>query len=47
MEREDLISRVILSSIPLRQLNEVSKPIGFASGCLIDYFGKSIILPVA
>jgi hypothetical protein len=47
MEREDWISKVILSSIPLRQLNEVRKPVGFASACLIDYFGKRIILSVA
>jgi hypothetical protein len=47
MEREDWISKVILSSIPLRQLNEARKPVGFASGCLVDYFGKRIILSVA
>jgi len=35
-----------LSSIPLRQLDGSSMPIGFASGCLIDYLGKRLILSV-
>ncbi len=47
MEREEWISKIILSSIPLRQLNEMRKPIGFASGCLIDYCGKRLVLTVA
>ncbi len=47
MKREEWISKIILSSIPLRQLNEMRKPIGFASGCLIDYCGKRLVLTVA
>ncbi|MET0465869.1 MAG: hypothetical protein ABW007_22090 [Chitinophagaceae bacterium] len=47
MEIENWISKITLSSIPLRQLNEVGIPINFASGCLIDYCGKRIILTVA
>ena len=35
-----------LSSIPLRQLDSAGMPIGFASGCLIDYLGMRIILSV-
>jgi hypothetical protein len=47
MEREEWISKIILSCISLRQLNELRKPVGFASGCLIDYFNKRIVLTVA
>lgn len=47
MEREDWIAKIILSSIPLRQLDEMRTPINFASGCLIDYHGKRIVLTVA
>lgn len=47
MHREDWIKKVTMSSVPLRQLNELRQPIGFASGCLIDYYGKRIILSVA
>lgn len=47
MEREDWIAKLILSSIPLRQLSHLRQPVGFASGCLIDYSGKRLILTVA
>jgi hypothetical protein len=47
MTREEWICKIILSSIPLRQLNEMRKPIGFGSGCLIDYCGKRLILTAA
>lgn len=47
MDREDWIAKIILSSIPLRQLDEKRMPINFASGCLIDYHGKRIVLTVA
>ena len=35
-----------LSCIPLRKLDDSLMPIGLASGCLIDYLGKRIILSV-
>lgn len=47
MERNEWISRIMLSSVPLRQLNHMRQPVGFASGCLIDYSGKRLILTVA
>lgn len=47
MEKKDWVSKIILSSIPIRQLDELRKPVGFASGCLIDYFNKRIIMTVA
>lgn len=47
MKREDWISTIKLSSIPLRQLDENLSPIGSASGCLIDYGGKRLILTVS
>lgn len=47
MKREDWIAKLILSSIPLRQLNHLRQPVGFASGCLIDYSGKRLVLTVA
>jgi hypothetical protein len=47
MDRNEWISEIILSSIPLRQFNHMRQPVGFASGCLIDYSGKRMILTVA
>ena len=35
-----------LSSIPLRKLDPVGYPIGIASGCLIDYLDRKILLSV-
>ena len=35
-----------LSSIPLRKIDKQLMPIGIASGCLIDYKGKRILLTV-
>lgn len=47
MDRKEWISEIILSSIPLRQFNHKRQPVGFASGCLVDYSGKRMILTVA
>ena len=38
--------RLFVSSVPLVELNADRKPIGFGSGCLIDYAGKRILLSV-
>jgi hypothetical protein len=38
--------RLSLSSVPLVRLNEENKPDGFASGALIDYGGKRVLLTV-
>lgn len=35
-----------LSSVPLVRLNDQSLPTGFASGCLINYYGKRLLLTV-
>jgi len=45
-EHDEWIRLLQLSCIPLRQLDGSGMPIGFASGCLIDYLGKRIILSV-
>lgn len=47
MEREDWKEKIILSSIPLRQLDEKKYPICSASGCIISYSSKRLILTVA
>ncbi|NOZ47099.1 MAG: hypothetical protein GXO79_10010 [Chlorobi bacterium] len=47
MTKEDWAAKLILSSIPLRQLGVERMPIGFASGCLIDYHDKRLILTVS
>jgi hypothetical protein len=35
-----------LTSIPLRQLNPANRPIGFASGCLVQYHESRLLLTV-
>ena len=40
------LQKLLISSIPLRKLNEQDFPIGIASGCLIDYLDTRIILSV-
>ncbi|WP_148894051.1 hypothetical protein [Geothermobacter ehrlichii] len=45
-DKDKWLHKLQLSSIPLRKLNEELMPIGIASGCLIDYLGKRIILSV-
>lgn len=47
MTKEDWAAKLILSSIPLRQLGADRMPIGFASGCLVDYHEKRLILTVS
>ncbi|HDL01040.1 MAG TPA: hypothetical protein ENH23_02275 [candidate division Zixibacteria bacterium] len=47
MAKEDWAAKLILSSIPLRQLGVDRMPVGFASGCLIDYNDKRLILTVS
>lgn len=36
-----------LSSVPLVRLNDQRLPTGFASGCMIDYSGKRVLLTVS
>ena len=45
-DQQAWLNRVLLSSIPLRKINNQMQPIGIASGCLIDYLGSRIILSV-
>lgn len=37
---------VLVTSIPLRKLDSFEFPVGFASGCLIDYRGRRFFLSV-
>lgn len=37
---------VLVTSFPLRRLDESDMPVGFASGCLVDYRGKRFLLSV-
>jgi hypothetical protein len=47
MTSTDFSTRLYLSSVQLNRLDDMQKPAGFASGCLIDYFGKRVLLTVA
>ena len=46
MNKSDYEQYVKLSSIPLRKIDRSLMPIAIASGCLIDYEGKRIMLAV-
>ncbi|MBN1274523.1 MAG: hypothetical protein JXB26_19860 [Candidatus Aminicenantes bacterium] len=46
MDYDAFFEYVKLSSIPLRKLDNNSMPIGLASGCLIDYKKRRILLTV-
>ncbi len=46
MEKEDLIFRTILSCVPLRQIGENGMPMNYASGAIINYCKKKVILSV-
>jgi hypothetical protein len=37
---------VLITSIPLRRLDDSNLPVGIASGCLVDYCGKRFLLSV-
>jgi hypothetical protein len=43
----DFYKYLWLSSVPLVRLNGQRLPTGFASGCLIDYYGKRVLLTVS
>lgn len=45
-EQTEWLKSVQRSSIPLRRVNEELLPQGIASGCLINYLGKRILLSV-
>jgi len=47
MSLSDFQKRLWLSSVPLVRLNEQRLPAGIASGCLIDYSGKRLLLTVS
>ena len=47
MQNDDFNRRLWLSSVPLVRLNEQDMPDDIASGCLIDYFGKRLLLTVS
>lgn len=40
-------SKLEVSSVPLAKLNDANLPEGFASGCLMDYYGRRLLLTVA
>lgn len=40
-------STLEVSSVPLAKINESNLPDGFASGCLMDYYGRRLLLTVA
>ena len=46
MTREEWIDKIVLSSIPRKQINERGMPINYASGCIISYVGKRLLLTV-
>jgi hypothetical protein len=47
MAGADFNERLRLSSVQLNLLDKKKTPVGFASGCLIDYHGKRVLLTVA
>jgi len=47
MNSTDFHNFLWLSSVPLVRLNEQGVPDGNGSGCLVDYYGKRILLTVA
>ena len=47
MNQDDFIAKIFQSSVPLRRLDNNNLPTGFASGCLIDYSEKRILLTVS
>ncbi len=46
MNQEDLIFKTILSCVPLRQIGENGMPVNHASGVIVNYCGKKVILSV-
>ena len=46
MNTDELKSRIVLSSIPLRKLGANNLPIDSAMGCLVQYAGKVLVLTV-
>lgn len=46
MKEEDLIFKTILSCVPLRQIGENGMPINYASGVIINYCNKKVIMSV-
>ena len=47
MSKEEFEKLLYLSSVQLNQLNAERRPIGFASGALIKYHGKRLLLTVS
>ncbi|MFA5804266.1 MAG: hypothetical protein WC879_06450 [Melioribacteraceae bacterium] len=47
MTEDELNLHILLSSIPLKELDDNKMPINSASGCIIDYCNKSFILTVS
>ena len=45
-DQQAWLNRILLSSIPLRKIDNQMLPVDMASGCLIDYLGKRIVLSV-
>jgi hypothetical protein len=46
MQKEDLIFKTMLSCVQLRQLDELSMPINHASGVIVNYCNKKVLLSV-
>jgi hypothetical protein len=42
-----MLSKLEVSSVALAKINEANLPDGFASGCLMDYHGRRLLLTVA
>ena len=40
------LAKIFQSSVPLRKLSPERFPVGMASGCLLDYHGKRLLLSV-
>ena len=45
-DQQAWLNSILLSSIPLRKVDDQMLPVGIASGCLVDYLGTRIILSV-
>jgi len=45
-DQHEWLNRILLSSIPLRKINDEMLPVGIASGCLVDYLGTRVVLSV-
>lgn len=46
MTRDEWINKIKLSCIPLKQIDEQRMPVKSASGCIVSYYNKKVLLTV-